>query len=64
MANLLCRIGIHRWDFASIREGDNLVTWGWCRRIDCPHFVKPRVVDIEWRPQPDEETLRRIRDGY
>lgn len=44
--NLLCRIGLHRWDFQSVLEGDPPVeiTYAMCRRR-CPTYAEPRFVN-------------------
>ena len=58
MRQVLCNVGIHRWDFADERNGDELWTWGWCKNPHCPHFHKPWVVDAEWRPMARETDER------
>jgi len=38
LGKLLCRLGLHRWDKATIKDGPEIArTYNWCERLDCKY---------------------------
>jgi hypothetical protein len=52
---MLCLIGLHRWIFRDVRDGNYVETWGWCKNTDCPRFTRPRRVNIDHLPLPTKK---------
>lgn len=51
---MLCTIGLHRWEYIDERQGDNVVTWGWCSNAHCPRYSAPMLMNVDFLPLPKD----------